>query len=125
MDLHKAAAEVLYGKLNDESLKKLGELSINIYKETMIGRTMFSLLGKDFKKIVLNAPKFYSSATVGINVEVEDISDNKVKLIIKNDPYPIAYNKGLYLSAGRMFGQELKILANRDNNGDTEYLFEW
>lgn len=123
--LHHEAAKIIYGKLDDEAMFKLGKLSVSTYTNSLLGKTMFSLLGNNFRTIAMSAAKMYKSVTSGIEVETKELQENKIKITIRNDPFEISYSEGLFTTITKQFGFTPTIISKKLNDTDNEFILEW
>ena len=123
--LHNAVMKVLYGEASSENYEKLGHFTFNMYANGMIGKTIFSLMGNDLKKIGMAAQKSIDTIAKGLNIHIEDMGGNKVKISIKNHPYDIKYYRGVFMAAIVKFGNTGTIEDKEIEPRNYEYIIEW
>jgi len=124
-ELRKMAAEVIYGKHDEETEYLFGKITFESYADSLIGKTMFSLLGNNLKKVAMGLPKILSTVNKGLESEVEDLGSKKVRIRMKNNPYHIKYHEGVWAAGAEFFKEKYKITSRVLAPGDYEYVMEW
>ena len=123
--LIRAAMTVVYGKYEEDLEWEFGKLTFTTYADSLIGKTMFSLLGKEFRKIALNADRVINTVTGNLIIEVEDLAINKVRVRIGNCPHHIGHFGGVFMGAIESFGYKPKVETEVLGEGDYNYFLEW
>lgn len=123
--LYHATENIIFGMNNSETREKIGMLTFEIYAHSFIGKTMFSLLGGDIKKAAYSLQKVLNTVTTGMEIRMEDLGPNKVKVIMSNNPYEIEHYKGVYMGALEFFEKEGTVEAIESSPHNYEYLVSW
>lgn len=123
--LRKAASEVVYGKYSPETEYEFGKVTFITYTENLIGKTMFSLFGNNLKKIALALPKILATINRGLEVKVEDLGPQKIKIVMINDPYDIRYHEGVWAAAVEYFHYQPHVEATVLKPGMYQYILSW
>jgi uncharacterized protein (TIGR02265 family) len=71
--LYDSVAEVLFGENNDDTQLEVGKLTVTVYTNSIVGKTMLSLLGRDVKKTALSLPRVFDTIESGFEFETEDL----------------------------------------------------
>jgi len=125
LEVRKAIMEIIDGKETAEGNFRFGEIVFESYVESVIGKTMLALAGKDIKKLAKSLQKIFDTVNAGIKVKVEDLDKNKMKLTFYGNRLPIKHYEGVLSAALKHFGHQEKILCNEISSGDYEYIIEW
>ena len=123
--LQKAAMEVIFGKVSPDNYVEFGKLGFLTYANSLIGKTIFSLLGKDVKKIALGVPTAINTISSGFKITVTDLGAQKVSIRMINNPYITQYYEGVYKGAMEYLNVQGKIEVNVLREHDYEYILEW
>lgn len=123
--LNKAASIVLFGSHTPEAEYEFGRLSFKTYADSIIGKTMFSLIGDDPLKVASALPKILNMVTSGLDIEVKAVGPIKVSLRMKNLPFHIKHYEGCCAAAAEHFGHTAVIESKVWGKNDYEYIVEW
>ncbi|KKP69276.1 hypothetical protein A2X44_02710 [candidate division CPR3 bacterium GWF2_35_18] len=121
----KASCEILYGTANDEAYINLGKLAFQTYTKSVIGKTMFSLIGNNLYKGISNLGKMLSTVTSGFEITVQELDSHTIKIRTKNNPYHIKHYQGIWLAAFEYFGVVPQIDSRTISPENFEYLIKW
>jgi uncharacterized protein (TIGR02265 family) len=125
LKLYDSVAELLFGENNDDTQLEVGKLTVTVYTNSIVGKTMLSLLGRDIKKTALSLPRIFDTVGSGFEFETEDLGPQKVKIRIKNDPFNIHFRKGMFMAGVEAFGRQPTIVERTLGPGDYEFEIEW
>ncbi|OGB76748.1 hypothetical protein A2476_01985 [candidate division CPR3 bacterium RIFOXYC2_FULL_35_7] len=125
MKLHNAIMMVYFGKVSSENYRKLGEMNMHYYSNSIVGKTIFSLIGKDLKTSALRAQKFIDTIASGIGIKVKELGEKKLSLTLEGLPYPIEYYKGICEESLAYFKKKGKIIATKSGPDEYTYIAEW
>ena len=125
VELHYAMIDVLYSENKPEAHFEFGRIAFKTYAESLVGKTVFSLFGDDVKKIAMAVSRALNTVTSGLIVETEDLGPNKVKVTMKNNPYPIEYYEGIWTAGIEHFGYKPKVETKTLGKEHYEYVLEW
>ena len=123
--LNEKAAEIIYGNSSPKTQFEFGKTAFKVYSGSAIGKTMFSLLGKDVKKVASSFGKILGTATSGLEVEVHDMGEKSLRFHMKNNPYNIRHYEGILFAAFEYFGENPKINAKELGEEDYQYDVMW
>lgn len=125
MKLHKAIMQVYFGEVNLKNYRKLGQMNMHYYTESIVGKTIFSLVGKDLKASALKAQKFTDTIASGIQIEFTDLGETKMKAVIRGLPYPIEYYQGIFEESLNYFKKKGTVSAKKTAPEEYVYITEW
>jgi len=120
-----SVCKVMYGENSPQAQFEIGKLMFEIYNKSVIGKTMFSLLGTNPKRAALGAGRAMNTVTSGLDIEIADLGPKKVKLRIKNDSQHIRHYEGVWAASAEMLNLKAKITARELAPEDHEYIVEW
>lgn len=123
--LSKAIITIMWGKESPDVWEKMGEFVFNIYIDNPIGKTMFSLLGRDLKKVAHTVDKIFNTVTTGYSVQVEDIGETQLKLTLGNCPDEKELWLGIFKTALKHFGYEPSVSVRALAPQQYEYVVTW
>jgi uncharacterized protein (TIGR02265 family) len=123
--LNKIASKIIFGSYSPQAEYEFGRLSFKTYLDTIIGRTMFALIGADPLKIAKALPKILGAVMTGVTILIEEVGPLKVKITMQNIPFHIRHYEGACAAAAEHFGYKAKILSTLLPNQDFQYLVEW
>ena len=102
-----------------------GKLAFEAYLNSVFGKTMFSLMGNDVKKISMGASKALGVVIGGVDVTSEDTGPNSVIVRIKNAILHIRHFDGAFTGMFNSFGYNVKIDCEVITARDYEYRVQW
>jgi len=123
--LNKAVIKVIYGEETPEAWREFGKLGFRTYADSIIGKTMFSLLGNDLRRIALAVERVFNTVTSGYQISVEEVSESEIRIRIKNTHENREYLKGLFVAAVEHFGEKGKVTSRVFGEEDYEYSVKW
>ncbi|KKP69821.1 hypothetical protein A2X44_05110 [candidate division CPR3 bacterium GWF2_35_18] len=124
-DLNKISSKIIYGSYCPEAEYEFGRLSFKTYTDSLIGRTMFSLIGSSPIKVAKALPKILGTVTSGLKITVEEINSLKAKIRMQNIPFHIKHYEGACVAAAEHFGYKAKVTSKLIGKDDFEYTVEW
>jgi len=122
---NKAAVKVLYGEVTSDAWRKFGGLAFHTYVDSVVGRTMMSLLGNDLEKVIFALEKVLGTVSAGYEMEVEKLNDNKFKIRFFNNPDEIEFYEGVFVAGIKYFGYKPKVSSKAFGKENFEYVLEW
>lgn len=125
IELHKAIIKIVYGEFTTTNCQKLGEVAFNAFVESLVGKTIFALFGEDVKKAALGVQMALNTVTSGLDVHVEDLGKNKVKILMEHSLYPIAYYQGVWMAALKYLKKKGTVEIQEIVSGTHEYIVSW
>jgi len=117
--------KILYGKITDEAELEFGKLSFQVYADSVLGKTMFSLFGNNLKKLSLSVSRVLDSVVEGITFETEELGEKKVLIRITDNVHNIRHYEGVWLAAIKYFGHQGAVKAVDKGNNVHEYVLSW
>lgn len=123
--LYSKALIVLYGGESPEAWRQFGALAFRTYADSLIGKTMISLIGADIKRLGLTTEKILNTITTGYVVTVEDLEGNNLKLTLEHCPDRMEYFEGVFAEAIKTFGYTSKVTARELGVDHYEYTISW
>jgi uncharacterized protein (TIGR02265 family) len=110
----------------DQAFEALGQRTVQSFLDSMVGRTVFALAGRDPRRIIAQGPSGYRSAVAYGQRVVEWLGPRQGRMIFTRDFMPVAFHRGTILAAlrastalaPRVDGKETGFL-------DSVYEFEW
>lgn len=125
MKLHKAIMEVYFGMITPENYRKLGRMNMRYYTESIVGKTIFSLVGKDLKSSAQKAQRFIDTIASGIKIELTELGEKEIKAVIYGIPYPIEYYQGIFEESLNYFKKKGTIKAKKSGLDEYTYIAQW
>jgi len=125
VDLTNFASEIIYGSNGPEAQYDFGKLSFDVYGESILGKTMFSLLGNDAKKVVMALGNILGTVTPGLHVKTEDLGGNAVKVTMQSNPQHIRHYEGMFSRGLEYFGKEGHIESTVLGPNNYQYMISW
>jgi len=123
--LGKAACEIIFGEWTDQKEIEFGKLSLTEWMNSSLGKTMMAFVGNDPMKISFAAPRIVNTMSSGMDVNVEKLADNKVKITIKNIPLHVNHYIGVFEAIIIYFGYKPNVTATILAPRYFEYIVEW
>lgn len=125
MKLHKAIMKVIFGEESLDNYRKLGQMNMHYYANSIVGKTIFSLVGKDLKSSALRAQKFINTIASGIKIEFTDLDETKMKTVIQGLPYPIEYYQGIFEESLKYFKKIGTVTTEKTGPDEYTYIADW
>lgn len=111
-----AAGQIFPGVPARAGLCHLGRMAYPTFKDTLIGKVMYGVLGSDVEKIFGLAPRGYKAALSSGDAEIISIDRNHCHLKLNNfftfiDSYQLGVIEGVPMSCGAVPSISAKILG--------------
>lgn len=101
-----------------------GRLHFQNFVTTPLAKIIFSLFKNSFKLMMLNSEKIAGHVFQGVEFKTADLSENSVKVTMKNNDYPLDHFKGLFYEWMSFSGLTGEVAAKK--TGDLyEYTMTW
>jgi uncharacterized protein (TIGR02265 family) len=110
----------------DRTFERLGRRTIRDFYSSLLGRTIFTLTGKDPRKLVSNAPPGYKSAVSYGDRSVQWLGERHGRIVMKRDFLVPAFHRGVILEGLEWVGAKgVKVDARATGLLDAEYDVSW
>ena len=110
----------------DAVFEALGQRTVTSFLKSMIGRTVFSLAGRDPRRIVSQGPSGYRSAVAYGERRVEWDGPRRGRMIFTRDFMPVPFHQGVILAALRASdGRAPRVVGRETGFLDSVYEIEW
>lgn len=110
----------------DLVLQALGKRTVDRYLESALGKTLFSIAGRDPRRILSAAPAAFKGAVSYGDRSTTFLGDRKALFIVKRDFMPSAFHRGLIHSAlSATDAHGLRVDARDTGFMDSEYDISW
>ncbi len=123
-----AAADLLEGRLGsvDAVFFALGARTVNDHLNSVLGRTLYAIAGRDVKRMLSNVPAGYRATVSYGERTVEWVGERRARLRYRRDFLVPAFHRGV-LQAGveGMGGKEVEVVARETGFLDAEYDVTW
>jgi uncharacterized protein (TIGR02265 family) len=104
----------------------IGQRTVTSFLDTMVGRTVFALAGRDPRRIISQGPSGYRSAVGYGHRSVEWMGPRKGRMIFTRDFMPVAFHRGAILAALQASEAKTPRVEGRETGFlDSVYEFEW
>ena len=123
--LYDCAVEVFYPKNKIQGYREFGRMGFNLYADSVVGKTFFTLFHMDLKEAALKANTILSQISRNLNLKVEDAGENAIKITVIDLPYPFEYYTGVWEAAMEHFKKKGRVLSKRISDRVFEYTLEW
>ncbi len=127
MELTLEAAKLIHPDLSvREALRRIGRLSYGTFAESLIGRVVFGIAGRDMGRILKLASKGASIASTHGKIEVVDLQANTAMLRV-SDVYVFAecFNTGIAESVFEVCGKQGIVAQRMSSLSDGEFWLQW
>ena len=102
-----------------------GRLHFRNFSKTPLGRIIFSVFRNNFKLLMMQTKYLAGHVFHGVKFTSEDLGNNTIKVVMKNNDYPIDHFKGLF-SEWMVFSGLKGIIDTRQLPPNTyEYIMKW
>ena len=102
-----------------------GKLHFNNFTTTPLAKIIFSLFKSQFKLMMINSDKIAGHVFNNVKFKSTDLSPTSVKVVMKNNDYPLDHFRGLFTAWMEYAGLSGIVHANEINEGDYEYTMSW
>ena len=110
---------------DNERAFEAGKLHFRNFSTTPLAKIIFSVFRTNFKTMMLNSDKIAGHVFQGVKFSTEELSENAVKVTMKNNDYPLDHFKGLFSEWMEFAGLAGKVDAAEAENGVYEYEMSW
>jgi hypothetical protein len=122
----RAAARIIYGtETDDEVWRKLGSWDFKLITAGQAGKIAFALFSPTIEKTIDNLSQLINTFFTGMECKTEKIEENKAKVTILHDPYPLYYFMGMIEEAIRYFHHQPQVSADTIPPDDHVYSIDW
>lgn len=101
-----------------------GKQHFRDFTTTPLAKIVLPFFKNQFKQVVLQAQNIAGHVFQGVTFETHDEGEKKIKLIMRNNDYPIDHFKGFFQAWMEYSGLQGTIEA-KEINGAYEYLMSW
>lgn len=108
-----------------ERSHEAGRLHFRNFVQTSFGKILFSVLPKDFTKMLLKAKHVAPHIFKNIGFEVTETGPQAVKVLVENSGYPKGHFKGLLEEWLYFSGNEGTVAEKEVHEGAYEYRINW
>ncbi|MGH2575101.1 MAG: TIGR02265 family protein [Ignavibacteria bacterium] len=102
-----------------------GRLHFRNFTTTPLARIIFSVFRKNYKLMMIQTKNIAGHVFQGVKFYTEDLGPNSVRVVMKNNDYPIEHFKGLFYEWMLFAGYEGTVEAKEIPPGYYEYTMEW
>ncbi|HEU4385760.1 MAG TPA: DUF2378 family protein [Anaeromyxobacteraceae bacterium] len=110
----------------EAAFEALGRRTIQDYLDSMLGRTLFAIAGRDPRRMVSNIPSGYRAAVSYGERTVEWLGDRSARVVFRRDFMPPAFHAGV-MRAGLagMGARDPRVTARQTRFLDAEFEIGW
>lgn len=109
----------------NERAYEAGKLHFRNFSKTPLGRIIFSVFRNNFKLLMMQTRYLAGHVFRGVKFESEDLGNNTVKVVMKNNDYPIDHFKGLFSEWMDFSGLKGTIDSRQLPPNTYEYIMKW
>jgi uncharacterized protein (TIGR02265 family) len=109
----------------NERAFEAGRLHFRNFSKTPLGRIIFSVFRNNFKLLMMQTKYLAGHVFRGVKFSSEDLGDNSIKVVMKNNDYPIDHFKGLFMEWMEFSGRKGTINARQLPPNTYEYIMKW
>ncbi len=122
-----AALQVLVDKPvpPEQIALEAGRLHFKNFVTTPLARILFPIFRKKFKFMMLQAKNIAGHVFQGVEFSAEDSGPKKVKVIMKNNDYPLEHFQGLFAEWMAFSGLKGSVEAQAITPTHYEYPMQW
>ena len=120
----KGASTVLFGNDSPDSMYKLGKKAAQIFRESPIGKTMFTLIGINPKAALISFQKIIQTVFAGVSITSKELGENKVKVSLIDFPMCSHCAEGVFTAVIESFDKKPTIEIDEHQN-IYDYTISW
>ena len=110
----------------DAVFEELGRRTVTGFLSSVLGRTLFTLAGRDPRRFVSAGPAGYRSAVSYGERSVEWLGDRRARMVFKRDFMPPAFHRAVILAGlGASDAKAPRVEAKATGLLDSEYDVTW
>lgn len=103
----------------------VGQLSFKAFGDSVMGKTIMSLMGNDPKTLALNVTKSFTALMKGLKVEAKELNDQTVVIHFFNSPYNPDGLKGLFLGGFQYIQVNGEVSYTQIQAHEFEFTLKW
>jgi uncharacterized protein (TIGR02265 family) len=110
----------------DAVFEELGRRTVTGFLGSVLGRTIFTLAGRDPRRFVSAGPAGYRSAVSYGERSVEWLGDRHARMVFKRDFMPAGFHRAVILAGlGASDAKDPRVVAKATSLLDSEYDVRW
>jgi len=121
------AIKILYGdKISKKDVAfEAGKLHFRDFATTPLAKIIFAVFKNNFKVMMIQTEHIAGHVFQRVQFQTQDLGENAVRVVMKNNDYPLDHFRGLFQEWMDYMGCRGKVVAKNSSKNTYKYTMRW